>query len=165
MQPSPLVLVNYFLTDLQVKAHREFDPEADTQHSAELSAAVETFQQNDLWGCTLTVGVASKESMAPYTVSLTLMGFFTVVDTYPVDKIDELVNVGAPSILFGAAREVIASVTARGPYDTFILPSSSFANVPKEATAHTEKQLKGQAKARAKTAGQATRKNSKTPKT
>ena len=147
MNPSPLRLVNYFITEFVVKANRDFNPDSDDLSPAlSLSSEVETFRQEGLYGCRLTVGISPEKMPVPYAVSLTLMGYFDVVDSYPKDKVEDLVNIGAPSILFGAAREIIAGTTARGPFSAFILPTATFAAAPKhEPTNRRGRQAKAAA--------------------
>ena len=55
-----------------------------------------------------------------------MLGFFLVLDGYPEDKIERLVHINGPSMLYGALREIVKAVTLRGPYGAIILQSPSF---------------------------------------
>ena len=63
---------------------------------------------------------------APYFFVLEIVGFFQVGPKYPPERLDALVKVNGPSVLYGVAREVIRDLTCRGPYPPMFLPSASF---------------------------------------
>ena len=64
--------------------------------------------------------------LIPQKGSVTFTGFFAVDPTYPIEKVSMLVETNAPSVLFGAAREMFCNLTARGPWGMVALPSQSF---------------------------------------
>ena len=55
-----------------------------------------------------------------------MLGLFLVLNEYPQEKIERLVKVNGPSMLYGALREIVKAVTLRGPYGGIVLPSPSF---------------------------------------
>jgi preprotein translocase subunit SecB len=62
----------------------------------------------------------------PYTFRVVLVGYFRLNVPQPVDdmeKVTAAIKVNATSILYSAARELIASVTGRGPFPAAVLPS------------------------------------------
>ncbi len=75
----------------------------------------------------LTVGFQpNHEGNFPYTFQISLVGLFGVIaSTIPVDPL-RLLQINGSSILFGAAREMIANFTCRGPFRSVLLPSFSF---------------------------------------
>lgn len=57
-------------------------------------------------------------------------GDFVVDSAYPEDRAQKLAVVNGASILYGAAREMVANLTARGPrHPPLLLTSISFANM------------------------------------
>lgn len=62
----------------------------------------------------------------PYTFDLQLVGFFSVHDVKPFIGMDVWVYRNAVMILYSTAREVIASLTGRGPFPALILPTLNF---------------------------------------
>jgi preprotein translocase subunit SecB len=55
-----------------------------------------------------------------------MLGVFLVLNGYPEEKIERLVKVNGPSMLYGALREIVKALTSRGPYGAIVLPSPSF---------------------------------------
>jgi preprotein translocase subunit SecB len=74
-----------------------------------------------------------------YTGSVAVEGFVEVDAEYPEKMVSQLVSITGSSLLFGAAREMIAILTARGPHKPLLLPSISFYDMDKEAAAQKEK--------------------------
>lgn len=63
----------------------------------------------------------------PYTFDIQLVGYFSVEDgVKPFPGLDVFVHRNAVMILYSTAREIIASVTSRGPFPALILPTLSF---------------------------------------
>jgi preprotein translocase subunit SecB len=77
----------------------------------------------------LTIASIGPKSKVPYTFRVALVGFFHV-DHSVVEKDEKQASVllyaNAPALLYAAARELLATTTARGPYPAVILPSVSF---------------------------------------
>jgi len=66
-----------------------------------------------------------KENL-PYAYSMQIIGFFEVHPKWPKAKVEELVKINGPSVLYGAAREILAYTTGRGPWGSILLPSVNF---------------------------------------
>jgi preprotein translocase subunit SecB len=66
-----------------------------------------------------------------YRGGVSVVGYFKVDPDYPGDLI-ELAGINGTSILYSAVREMVANVTARGPWGAFILPCVSFLKEPKK---------------------------------
>jgi len=60
---------------------------------------------------------------APEEVRLVLIGAFEVSGNTTTVTISDFVQKMAPAILFPYAREIVSSLTGRGPYGTFHLPA------------------------------------------
>lgn len=72
----------------------------------------------------------------PYTFDIHLVGYFSVEDgmeSFP--GLDIFVHRNAVMILYSTAREIIASVTSRGPFPALILPTLSFSVTDKAKAA------------------------------
>src|ERR1017187_10378335 len=73
------------------------------------------------------------------TFSTGYAGFFAVDPAYPVEKVPMLVETNAPSVLYGAAREMFCNLTARGPWGMVALPSQSlYKSAPKSVEPKAE---------------------------
>lgn len=63
----------------------------------------------------------------PYTFDIQLVGYFSLKDgVKPFPGMDIFVQRNAVMILYSTAREVISSVTSRGPFPALMLPTLSF---------------------------------------
>jgi preprotein translocase subunit SecB len=92
------------------------------------------------WKILLEIDFGKNEAItASYYGSIAVVGFVEVDSSYPEDQIADLVKITGSSLLFGAAREMLAIVTSRGPYKTLLLPSISFYDMDNEAKAQREK--------------------------
>ena len=139
---SPLQLDHYYFTKIALEAHEKGDANITNvvKNTVEISTAVghpRRFRvQSDL-------DLLAPEGKQPsYTGSLQIVGFFTVDDAWPPDQINTLVYINAPSLLFGALREMIITLTARGPAPAVLLntvtfrpgPEQGFASPPSDAS-------------------------------
>jgi len=66
------------------------------------------------------------EKRVPYDFRAVLVGYFRLNVNEPVEylkSVETQVKINATSILYSAARELVAGVTGRGPFPAIILPS------------------------------------------
>lgn len=71
----------------------------------------------------------------PYRLSIDMVGLVTAAAKKVDDTNHHAVEVNGPSMLFGAAREILRDATARGPHGPIIIPSASFFTTPAVAAA------------------------------
>ena len=131
MRQSPLILENYFVTELIFSANKEYDPAREGGLGLDELIIEPTClpaeDGNHQWQGSLSIRFQPKaETNYPYTFSLELVGFFSVLGDPSPEREEFLVKTNAPSMLFGAAREIIRSATSRGPFSPILLPSVSF---------------------------------------
>jgi preprotein translocase subunit SecB len=143
MQLSPLILKQYFLISLSVKSAV---PDAGSSEDlmkllaetkANISTQIETAKNEEngrLWKVGLRLGVrpSDESGFTPYVIDAELLGFFEVHESIKESLITDLVTCNAPAILFGAAREIILTVTGRGPLPPYLLPSTTFIDASEE---------------------------------
>jgi preprotein translocase subunit SecB len=114
------------------------------------------------WSAVIELKTQHKpETRFPYDFRIVMVGYFQV-HIPPGDKpgdFEAALKTGATSILYSAAREFIAGVTARGPFPAVVLPSVIIREVPdseakqipsKKATKPRSSFKKGTAKNRRK---------------
>ena len=128
---SKLLLDNYFLAELFVRANENFDSKEPMNLSAKdltvESIAVKIAEDVRHWQVTLKVFHQLKNKVnAPYSFRVEAVGFFSVVDTYPEDRAEWLVKTNASSVLYSVAREALRSAMATGPWKPVLLPTVSF---------------------------------------
>lgn len=128
---SNLLLDNYFISSLSVKANNAFDvnqPMNLTINDLIIdSNAVKIADDVRHWQVVLTVSYNQKTKInSPYSFSVEVVGFFTIAASYPEDRSEWLVKTNASSVLYSVARESLRSSMAAGPWKSIILPAVSF---------------------------------------
>ncbi len=142
---SPINCITYFVTDLRFTANSLFNPEKETNVAFEElrieSDLVAPPKEGDNWLVSLTIAQeVPAEKNAPYNFALDIVGFFSVLDGLPEDRQKQIVQTNGSSILYGAAREILRDVTAKGPYEPILLPTVSFFPLKKPpVTSESEK--------------------------
>jgi preprotein translocase subunit SecB len=137
MQRSPLQLDGYFLKELHFTLSDELGTPttkrlAYSRHAVKIEAETSLYTGNPReWRCQLSVeSQDEKEKEQPYNFRVTYIGFFSVSDNYPEDKVELLAKTNAPALLYSAARELLVSLTARGSAPPLLLPSITFIEAP-----------------------------------
>jgi len=130
MKPSPLQLESYVFTRIHMDACE--DPECLEMESAgQVQVNTQCQQHNEepsRWMVTIRVSVSQKdaEPCPPYVLDVEVVGFFQVAEEYPPEKRASMVKANAPAVLFGAVREMVSNITARGPYPRVDFPTVTF---------------------------------------
>ena len=126
MIPSPLHLEHHFFTRIQLVAH----PEADADRQAPFLAKAACAQHEEeprRWMVTVNVVAEDDdESLSPYTGEFEIVGMFRVDDEYPEEKMGKLAHANGAALLYGCVRELLATLTARGPFMQVTLPTTTF---------------------------------------
>lgn len=131
MKPAPIQLTEYFLTELHLSANPKFDPKQEAllrfkDYHVTLAAAPNPEDNRD-WRLTLKLQLQPPaEANVPYRLSAEIVASVIVHPKYAEDRIERLIKTNGPSMLFGAMREIIRDLTARGPYPAILIPSTSF---------------------------------------
>jgi preprotein translocase subunit SecB len=138
MKNSPLLLERYYLSEVHFEAN---DALSATQPLPDLNleSTVDVRRHSD---DERRYRVQLKVSFQPVSPDLvhqkgtvTFIGYFGVAPSYPLEKVLMLVETNGPSVLFGAAREMFCTITARGPWGMVTLPSQSFYHKPAPSVA------------------------------
>ncbi len=152
---SPLQLDRYFLKALHFHLKDGYDrgrvsPDQFSTPQIEIGvvSAEQDAEQPLQWRFEVSLELPDiPNSEFPYQVETTLVGYFTVSNTYPIEHAERLARVNGPAVLYSCAREIIASVTGRCPYPKLLIPSVTFiqpemTSVPAEIeTKESPKQL------------------------
>ncbi|HEY3857678.1 MAG TPA: protein-export chaperone SecB [Verrucomicrobiae bacterium] len=142
MQLSSLILKGYIITNLSIKAQvpesMEQAAKAIASSTANLTTKVglaKNDQNQRQWKVSLQVISEATDSseFCPYRIDIELLGIFEVASNVEESKIQELVSVNAPSLLFGAARELVLLITGRGPLPPVTLPCAVFTDTLKNS--------------------------------
>lgn len=132
MLASNIQLEQYFLSSFNYSVNPDFNPEQDvkvkfsdiSEEHGVLPLNEET--QTD-WQVDLKVSFSpSNDSNAPYSFSAHIVGLFSVSDGIPSEKIASFVNVNATSVLYSSLREIVHTITSKGPFFPLLLPTPCF---------------------------------------
>lgn len=128
MIPSPLHLEKYFFTKIHVDACQNG---CETVGKGLFSTKVSCMKHKDAerkWMVQVEFKqVQDKEAGCPeYTFHVEVVGFYEVSKNYPEEKAEALVRANGPALLYSAARELIATLTGRGPFASVNLPTVTF---------------------------------------
>jgi len=132
MQASKIQLDHYFLSGLNYSVNQDFDPGVEVR--IKLSDITEEHDIQPLddsapgdWQVALKVAFSpSEDSNAPYSFSAEIVGLFSVHESIAVDKVYAFVNANATSVLYSTLREIVYTITAKGPYFPLLLPTLCF---------------------------------------
>lgn len=143
MRPSFLQLEMYHVEELSfsVQPKYEYDPEKEINVLPDdIRVKVEPHQHVEnphKWYFQLQIKSDDKIGKLPYIFSIKLDGFFAVSEECPPDLVKQLALTNSPSLLYSAARELLATVTGRGRHLSIVLPSVTFFEPPKTKATRT----------------------------
>jgi preprotein translocase subunit SecB len=126
MNASPLQLERHFFTKVQIDAN----PVGKVGDPNQLNCEVEVgTAEGDPKRFQLTMRLrllSAAGDQACYTGEVHAVGLFRVVDSWPTEKVLTLVQANGSALLYGAIRELLLSITARGPWPPVLLMSVTF---------------------------------------
>ena len=137
MKNSPLQLEHYCVTAVHLDANLDAKVPEKIEWRINSKCDFATHRDDSRrWKVDLTISFhAADEATGPYKGSVSFIGFFAVDDTYSEEKVKLLVETNGPSVLFGSVREMVANLTARGPWPMVLLPTQSFYKSPAKPAA------------------------------
>ena len=154
MSLTPLRLENYFFTRVRTEANLDFasaEGRVPDQSEIEVNTKVEVFRHNEdaaRYQLIVTIDEASSDAgQLPYEIEIQAVGFVTVNPGFEDGDVERLVYVNGASMLYTAAREYLLTITGRGPWGGFYLPTTNFHRPAQEAPADPTKQSKRKKKA------------------
>jgi preprotein translocase subunit SecB len=132
MKLAPLQLTDYFVHSIRVEALVDYDPEKKQDLDiASLQVTENCFPSNGDHPNRFVIDLLIKQDAwegknLPYAYELHMVGFIEAHPGFPKDKLQSTVETNGPSMLFGAAREILRAATGRGPYGPVLIPSTTF---------------------------------------
>lgn len=148
MTLSPIQLDFYYVESLRWKIESEYDFEKNTPLSlGDLEWNLERADESEdgrQSAYRLTLCLRPTESRYPYSFEIVVVGGFVLSEEVPEERITAVLDNNAPAVLYGAAREVLATSLGRGPFRPPVLPSVHFMNVvrtPQEEQAVEEESV------------------------
>lgn len=151
----PLSLETHFYTKMSFVAAgganiNEINPDdlKDISLQTQAPTILQNDKDNDLYQVVLSINTVDDGTLKAYALDVQIVGFFRVEHGIPEEMRGGLLAILAPSMLYGAAREFICTVTSRGPFPPLYLPTISFvpsdssSEVPGEAQAKPRRSKK-----------------------
>ena len=138
MKAAQIQLTNYFVSELQFAANRDFKLDSPSSVAAEdlqvTHHASSKGENKRQWQITLRIALnASPDSNSPYSFLVEMIGFIDVVESVSDDRIERFARINGTSLIFAAAREIIKAATSRGPFPPLLLPTVTFWEPKQEA--------------------------------
>jgi len=171
MRQSNLQLKHYIVTEISVTANKDFDSEKQVKLGLrDVVADPQCERSNDNprnYQITLRMKHSQNtKSNSPYFFMIELVGFFSIDDVVPEEKVEEFAFVNGSSVLYSTGREVLRSVMSMGPFLPILMPTVCFFDPKRKETCEacgtevlaakaepsTKKTVKKKASAKKKTA-------------
>ncbi|MCD8482288.1 MAG: protein-export chaperone SecB [Verrucomicrobia bacterium] len=136
MNLAPLQLVDYFVHSISVEALESYDHQKPSDLDPEalsVMAKCKAVEDDKSRAFSIELIIEQKELTGknlPYRYRLEMVGFLRVHPEFPEDEVERAVRINGPSMLFGAAREILRAATGRGPYGPVLIPSTTFFTPP-----------------------------------
>ncbi len=132
MKPSPLTLLTLDFLRVYVQANHEAKQTGEEFDfdGAMLSWSIKHGQDEDgSWWVAVgfaTDDQAPPEQRCPYDLDMRALGYFKIAETVAPDRQEEIVYENGAALVYGAIREMTATVTARSIAGKLVLPTPTF---------------------------------------
>lgn len=145
MQPSPLELLFYYVESLRWKVETGFDPEKPASLQCDdLECHLQRDDQDNTPRETayrLRLALPPCEGRFPYSFEIVVVGYFRLGEEVPDESIVRVLDANAPALLYGTAREALATSVGRGPFRPLILPTVHFQGLQRDQSDSSDKTL------------------------
>jgi preprotein translocase subunit SecB len=144
MKLAPLALNGCYLTKIDITAQSNVKKDnSDFDVLVDPSVFPAGGENNHQWFAFVDVTLVQKgENTPPYLGQVKMMAGFTVDESWPASDAERLVFINGCGTVYGAIREMICNVTARGFFTAITLPAWSFSEMYKD---YLEQRQKAQA--------------------
>lgn len=131
MNIAPLVLKHSFITEFHLVTRQDYDPKKGHKYNMKnLQSDVKYLTSKKhpgVWQVPLNLKYKPQPGEnVPYGFTIIIVGFFEIRSGWTKSRRESLIRINAPAVLYGAARELIAILSGRGPWDPILLPSVNF---------------------------------------
>jgi len=134
LRETSLLLERYFYPKISIQADPKYSP-SGTPLLAEIGVNTQFKKVSEAerkWAVTIRIRTSAKEYPVPYKIDLSAVGYFRIAPNYPEAEMEKLIRIGGPTVLYSSARELILTISSRGPWGPVFIPSMSFLETPKE---------------------------------
>lgn len=139
MTPSALTLERAFFTRVALNASTDAGAKPAPTFETSVSAGTDPANLRR-YQITIVVRLLAESGVpCAYAGEVEVQGFFAVAEVVPTENRERFALVHGSTLLFGMLREMICTVTARGPWPMFVLPTASFSDLPQLVSPHETK--------------------------
>lgn len=131
---APLHLESYFVEQLEYLARPDFDRGKPAEETRTIDWQVLQHKESkDRFMLKLRVELSGDGTRnARCRVLVGLVGFFLVEAECKGQQRADMLNLNAPSILYGIARQLVTDTTANGPWGKVFLPTADFVELARD---------------------------------
>jgi preprotein translocase subunit SecB len=129
MTPSALTLERAFFTKIEITASLDAAAKPTPTFETSVSAGADPANPRRFQVTVSVKLIPETGTPAAYSGNLEAQAFFSVVEAVPTEHVERLAVVHGSTLLFGMLREMLCTVTARGPWPMYVLPTASFADL------------------------------------
>lgn len=144
VRKPPLAMTDHFFAEINIVANHALSPQEvhdGKKFGYEFTLDVDVAASPSVdreFQVQLTIQSNEKpDYLKGYDIKLVVVGFFLVAEGIEGERRQEIARVIGPTLLYGAARDFLYSLTMRGPHPGVYLPTTSFipeTNVPPQAS-------------------------------
>lgn len=153
---AQLQLNNFFVDFLSVKTNPSFDPKVkEGLIAGKINCATAIGIPKDgaqvPYRVILDVSIdpaSEKPALEPYEVKIKIVGFFSFKGEMTNDQKEKMLSLNGASILYGAARGIVAQTTGVGVFEKYILPAVNFVEMSKQKEGQATKEIIAEGKKR-----------------
>ncbi len=122
--PSPLQLKEHKIARINLDT-RDVTGDNSELHFSHAISSEQNRDTRELWLVRVDVQIkpAPEAGAAPYLGEVVMVGIFHLDPAFPEEKAEKMVCFNGGSILYGAIRELICSITSRGIHGPILLPT------------------------------------------
>lgn len=138
MKAPPIRLLEQHYDGISVKAVQGHRPGEGPGWKLQTTISLrQNPDQDRIWAVLLEITLGQEEDRPaiPYEIAAHATGTFEVHPGVPAEEMAKLIAINGTSILYSGLRDFIATITARGPWGPFLLPTVSFADIEPESEA------------------------------
>jgi preprotein translocase subunit SecB len=136
MKKAAIVIEDYFIKAMRFSLRPGFEhrkPLEDGVVPPAFEVKTEFVQpKDDLHQCQCVLDIELPDDpndKFPYTFALRVAGTFRVDDSVSAEAAEQIFKVNGTSVLFSMSRELLITLTGRGGYPPFLLPTVSFTDL------------------------------------
>lgn len=121
MKPAKFALEHLFYPEISVKASEEHDPESDDTLTEPSIKIFINKTGPGLFHLAVKLHLSAEVPSDKYAIDAYAVGVFRADEALPEDQQVRLIAQSGPNIVFGGLRDMIATITGRGPWSEYYL--------------------------------------------